>query len=142
VNAKVLLVDDDVSVRESLGRVLESEGYGVVAVAGSTAALERLCSEAVDLVLLDINMPIINGWDAFEQMRAINPFLPVIVITARPHQQDTAAAVGVTALMEKPLMLTELLGLMEHVLTETVESRRQRLVEHRLLSVAGPGGDD
>ena len=64
---------------------------------------------AIDLVLLDLNMPIKNGWDAFEQLTSENPMLAVIVITARPNQLFTALGSGVSGLLEKPLDFPTLL---------------------------------
>lgn len=64
---------------------------------------------AIDLVLLDLNMPIKNGWDAFEQLTSENPMLAVIVITARPNQLFTAQGFGVSGLLEKPLDFPTLL---------------------------------
>jgi CheY-like chemotaxis protein len=134
VNEKVLLVDDESSIRESLGRVLRSEGYEVTAASNGQEALKILSETVVQLVLLDINMPVVNGWDAFEQMMEINPFLPVIVITARPDQREPAGRAGVAAMLEKPLAVPGLLETMRQVLAETVEARRQRLAGRQMVN--------
>lgn len=128
MSANVLLVDDDHSVRQSLGRVFESEGYSVLAATNGQEALAILAQTPVDLVLLDLNMPVVNGWDAFDQIRDINPFLPVIVITAKPNQHQAAAEAGATAVFEKPLALPTLLDWMKRIVTEPLELRRRRLV--------------
>jgi CheY-like chemotaxis protein len=138
VNAKVLLVDDDVAVRQSLGHVLQSEGYQVLPAASGQEAIEVLGRSEVALVLLDINMPGLNGWDAFDQMMRINPFLPVIVITARPNQQQAAAEAGATALMEKPLALQVLLELMNRLIAEPAEIRRRRIANHETVFMPSP----
>ena len=133
MSAKVLLVDDDHAVRQSLGRALRSEGYTVIEAVNGQHALAILAETPVDLVLLDLNMPVVNGWDALDQIKEINPFLPVIVITARPNQQHAAVRAGVTAVLEKPLVLPVLLDLMNRTVSETVESRRRRLANRELL---------
>ena len=74
---RVLVVDDDSSVREMLTRVLVGEGYLVCAAADGTAALEIVAAKKIDLVLLDLNMPGKSGWDIFERLTAENPLLPV-----------------------------------------------------------------
>jgi DNA-binding NtrC family response regulator len=130
---KVLLVDDELSIRESLARALQSEGYDVVAVSTGQEALSYLCETDVSLVLLDISLPGINGWDTFEQMMALSPFLPVIIITARPNQQPVAARAGAAAILEKPLALPSLLELMRQAVSETLEARRRRLARHETL---------
>ena len=107
---RVLLVDDDFAVLAGLAGVLVSEGYHVIHAVDGDEAIEKVRKDSsFDLVLLDLNMPKKSGWDAFEQMHAIDPFLPVIVITARPGQYATAVAAGVGALIEKPLDLPFLL---------------------------------
>ena len=67
-----------------------------------------------------------SGWEAFEQIHAIDPFLPVIVITARPGQYATAVAAGVGALIEKPLDLPFLLQTMEELIRESAQERLAR----------------
>ena len=59
--------------------------------------------EKIDLLLLDLNLPLKSDWDVFERVTVLNPFLPIIIITGRDKQRDLAAAAGVSALMEKPL---------------------------------------
>ena len=104
---RILVVDDDSSVREMLTRVLAGEGYLVWAAADGTAALEIAAAEKVDLVLLDLNLPGRSGWDTFERLTAEKPLLAVIIITARSNQLFTALGAGVGALLEKPLDFPE-----------------------------------
>ena len=140
MSTEVLLVDDDHSVRQSLGRALRSEGYTVIEAVNGQEALAKLAETKVDLVLLDLNMPVVNGWDALDQIKEINPFLPVIVLTARPNQHDTAARAGVAAVLEKPLALPVLLDLMGRTVAETVEARRKRLANRETLHFAPAAG--
>ena len=66
---RILLVDDDPAVRSALAQVLAEEGYTVLCGANGDEAL-RAAENAIDLVLLDLNMPIRNGWDTFERLTA------------------------------------------------------------------------
>src|SRR5689334_899321 len=124
---RILLVDDDFAVLAGLAGVLVSEGYHVIHAMDGDEAIEKVLNDnSFDLVLLDLNMPKKSGWDAFVEMHAIDPFLPVIVITARPGQYATAVAAGVGALIEKPLDLPFLLQKMEDLIRESAQERLAR----------------
>ena len=125
---RVLLVDDDSTVRDSLNDVLRAEGYVVVPAENGQQAVHLANQTAVDLVLLDLNMPVKNGWDTFEQLTREHPILPIIIITARPNQVFTAVSAGAGALLEKPMDIPTLLRAMERLLAETAEQRLARLV--------------
>jgi CheY-like chemotaxis protein len=124
---KILLADDDPGVRETLGRVLESEHYEVIFAENGNDAAGKSVSGQPDMVLLDLNMPDRDGWSAFRFMHAVHPLLPVIVITARPNQYPQAEQLGVDALMEKPLNLGLLLKAIDALLSETEPERTRRL---------------
>jgi two-component system response regulator CpxR len=123
-------VDDDPSVRSALAQVLAEEGYTVICGANGDEALKTV-DATIDLVLLDLNMPVRNGWDTFEQLTTRNPMLPVIIITARPNQLFTALSAGVGALMEKPLDFPELLEAIRSLLSEPDDVRIARIAGKR-----------
>jgi DNA-binding response OmpR family regulator len=123
----ILLVDDDPSVREMIGRVLTGEGYFVFAAANGAEALGIASANHIDLALLDLNMPGKGGWDTFEQLTARDPLLAVIIITARPNQLFTALGAGAGALLEKPLDFPRLLSTVQQLLTESAELRLARI---------------
>jgi DNA-binding response OmpR family regulator len=122
-----LLVDDDPTVRDSLNDVLVSEGYLAMPAENGQQALDLASKSSVDLVLLDLNMPVKNGWDTFEQFTREHPLVPIIVVTARPNQLFTAINAGVGALLEKPMDIPTLLLTMEKLLNETAGQRLARL---------------
>lgn len=124
---RILVVDDDDSVREMLPRVLAGEGYQVWAAADGTAAIEMAAAIKFDLVLLDLNLPGKSGWDTFEALTARDPLLATIIITARSNQLTTAKAAGAGALLEKPLDFTKLLETVNELLAENAEARLKRL---------------
>ena len=128
---RILLVDDDQNVRESLSNVLVTEGYIVTAAEHGERALELVAQEEFDLVLLDLNMPVKNGWDTFGQLIRDNPLLPIIIVTARPNQLFTAVSAGVGALLEKPPDIPMLLHAIQRLLGEPPEDRLARLVGHK-----------
>jgi CheY-like chemotaxis protein len=126
----ILLADDDPSVRTMIGRVLEMEGYDVLPASSGKEAVSQYLRGPPDVVLLDLNMPEKDGWEAWHLMSSLHPCVPVIVITARPNQYEHAKQLRIDALMEKPLDLGLLL-----------ETIRQLLAEpdaERLLRVTGP----
>jgi DNA-binding response OmpR family regulator len=125
---RILLVDDDPTVRDSLNDVLVAEGYAVILAENGQRALDLASQSAVDLVLLDLNMPVKNGWDTFERLTAEHPLIPIIIVTARPNQLFTALSAGAGALLEKPMDIPTLLQTMETLLAETGEQRLARLV--------------
>jgi DNA-binding response OmpR family regulator len=129
---RVLLVDDDPGVRASLSAVLVSEGYVVITADNGQRALELAASTAIDLMLLDLNMPVKNGWDTFERFSAAHPLVPVIIVTARPNQLFTAVGAGVGALLEKPLDIPELLRTIRRLLSEPAETQLRRLAGRKV----------
>jgi CheY-like chemotaxis protein len=123
---KILLVDDDPGIRKILLRLLAEEDYLVLTAANGVEALELANTTKFDLVLLDLNMPVKNGWETFEQLSAKYPLLPIILITARPNQLFPALASGVGALMEKPLNFVKLFHTIQNLLEEPPETRLAR----------------
>jgi DNA-binding NtrC family response regulator len=118
---RILLADDDASVRETLGRVLELEHYDVVLASSGREAVAKFQADPPDVVLLDLNMPDQNGWQAFDAMRRMAPRVPVVIITAVSHQAKRATQLGAAAFMEKPLHLPRLLQMLSDLLVEPFE---------------------
>lgn len=124
---RILLVDDDALVRESLSDLLKLDGYDVIPAADGRQAVNLANNCPVDLVLLDLNMPVLNGWDTFEQLTKDHPLVPVIIVTGRPNQLFMAVNAGAGALMEKPMDVPILLGTICKLLAESAEERIARL---------------
>jgi DNA-binding NtrC family response regulator len=120
---RILVVDDDISVRDSLEKILSEAGYEVtVAPDGESAADEF---EQANLLVLDLNLPIQDGWDVLGQVNSDHPLLPVIVITGLADQLDDRAIPGASAFLEKPIEVPLLLETIEHLLNQTPEQRIQ-----------------
>ncbi len=98
----VLIVDDELGARQSLEVILEDD-YHVLSARSGKEALERLQREAVDLVLLDVNMPYMENWQAYKWLNQQQPDIPVIIISARPPTAGVALRAGRDTFMEKPL---------------------------------------
>lgn len=128
---KILIVDDDRSVREALAKVLQDEGYEVVLAADGVEAVERFDRNQIDLLLLDLGLPTKSGWDAFEHITNADPSLPIIVITGQTKQFEVAVGAGVGAFVEKPLDVSQLLKTIREVAAESQEVRLQRVCGRR-----------
>jgi CheY-like chemotaxis protein len=127
----VLIVDDDAAVRQSVSKVLKGAGYAVAAASDGEDAVVQFVPGQIDLVLLDLNLPLRSGWDVFERVTTRYPFVPVIIITGMCNQYGTALAAGASALMEKPIDAPALLKTMEALLAEPMEARLRRMCGHQ-----------
>ncbi len=123
---KILVVDDEKSIREALSKVLRAENYEVLLAETGKEAMERYGTEPIDLLLLDLNLPGGNGWATLDWLAKVNPLLPVIIITGRANQRALAEKSGADALMEKPLDVPLLLQTIRELLDEPMEIRAQR----------------
>ncbi len=117
------MVDDEKSIRESLSKVLRTEGYEVVLAEDGQEAIEKLIQEPIDILVLDIGLPVKDGWATLRWLAQVNPLFPVIVITGRWKQAELAEAAGVDVLMEKPLNVPMLLQNIRDLLQEPPEVR-------------------
>jgi len=141
--AKILLTDDDPAIRHILHRLLSDEGYSVVTAANGVEALDMARVTKFDLALLDLNMPLKDGWETFEQLTNRQPALPIILITARPNQLFPALASGVVALLEKPLDLTKLFSTIHNLMEEPLETRLARSMgQAAVFSYVPPKSED
>jgi CheY-like chemotaxis protein len=98
----ILVVDDDRDILEAISEVLRREGYAVVSAGDGIEATTVLASTQVDLILLDLLMPAMSGWELLEQ-RANDPSwtsIPVIVVSAAPR--EVAPGSNVRAVIPKP----------------------------------------
>ena len=104
-NAKVLVVDDDFVVGQSFDRVLTDKGYEVNTALNGEEALKKVGSDGYDLVFTDIKMPGMDGLEVARRVKAMNPWLPVVVVTGYGTEANEAQAkeIGVSGFLHKPL---------------------------------------
>lgn len=107
---KILIVDDDASIRNMLAIVLKKAGYEVVSAENGYIALDKLKKESIDLVISDIKMPGIQGIELLKRIKSINPEIPVIMITAYASANDAVEAMklGAEDYITKPFNIDEL----------------------------------
>lgn len=94
---KILVVDDIEEIRVFLARFLKQEGYKVVSASNGQAAVETVKYQSPDAVIMDIQMPVMDGKEAMQKMRSIDPLLPVILITAYGAVDSAVKAVKLGA---------------------------------------------
>ena len=119
---KILVVDDERAVRDSLRRALELEGYDVELAADGEEALERLSSNGEpDAVILDILMPKMDGLEVCRRLRREGHRLPVLMLTARDEVENRVSGLdaGADDYVTKPFALEELLARMRALLRRT-----------------------
>lgn len=113
----VLVVDDDVAIREMLAMTLEDEGYVVSSASNGLEALNQLRAqpESACLILLDLNMPIMTGWE-FRTLQQQDPTLagiPVVVVSADRAVQHNTSVLDVVAYLTKPIDFNHLITLVD-----------------------------
>jgi CheY-like chemotaxis protein len=124
----ILIVDDEVNIRESLATVLQEENYAVRLAENGRVAVREFLDGSPDLILLDLNMPDTDGWKAFDIIARLAPDVPVIVITARPGQARRAAEAGIDMLLEKPLDIPVLLETIRTLLASPEKANIARVL--------------
>jgi DNA-binding response OmpR family regulator len=108
----VLLAEDDAAIAEPLSRALQREGYGVAVAVDGVTALQRLREGHVDLLVLDLGLPGMDGLEVCRRVRAEQPDLPVLMLTARTDEVDFVVGLdaGADDYVGKPFRLAELLA--------------------------------
>ena len=106
----ILLVDDDPAVLEGLRRVLQSEGWKIIPAPGGEEALEYLQTHQPDLMITDLSMATVSGWDLLFHEDLQRPDLPVFVITALPLTATGGAERFADEFFQKPIDFDALLG--------------------------------
>jgi len=141
----VLVVDDEETIRESLRGVLEDEGHQVAEAATGEEALEFFSKHAVDLVLLDIWLPGMDGVAVLQAMKEKNPLVPIIMISGHGTIETAVKTIklGAYDFVEKPLNLEELIiktdrALREYLLRLENLRLREKLEEERTLIGESP----
>lgn len=136
---KVLVVDDEPGIVAIVQANLESEGYTVISAADGEEALRRVQGEHPDLVILDVMMPVMDGWQVLERLERDNATagLPIIMLTAKVEDEDILLGLeqGAVEYITKPFYpedLTASVTLLLSVFDRGLrEKRRQELIARR-----------
>ncbi|BBZ12376.1 response regulator MprA [Mycobacterium branderi] len=121
VAVRILVVDDDRAVRESLRRSLSFNGYSVALAEDGVKALEVITNDRPDALVLDVMMPRLDGLEVCRQLRSTGDDLPILVLTARDAISERVAGLdaGADDYLPKPFALEELLARLRALLRRT-----------------------
>ena len=119
--AKIIMtVDDSASIRQMIGFTLQDAGYQVIKAFDGKDALVQLRSRKVDMIITDLNMPIMDGIALIKQIRQIDgyKFIPIIMLTteSQPQKKQDGKDAGATGWIVKPFKPEQLLGVINKVL--------------------------
>ena len=128
--ARVLIAEDDKGVRESLARVLSFEGYDVISTSDGAEALEAIAASTPDVLVLDVNMPYVDGLTVCRRVRAQRLPVTILVLTARHEVSDRVAGLdaGADDYLVKPFALDELLAGLRALLRRTSAAENDQVV--------------
>jgi CheY-like chemotaxis protein len=122
--ATILVVEDNEASRDALSRRLERHGYRVVLAVDGSQAVSMARTAPPDLILMDLGLPVLDGWDATRQLKgdAATRHIPIIVLSAHAmtSDRDLAIAAGGDDFDTKPIRFMALLGKIETLLARNV----------------------
>jgi two-component system response regulator MprA len=108
MNGTVLVVDDDLDIRSTIGQILREEGFTVRTARDGLEALLSIADVEPDLVLLDLMMPVLDGWQVLETLRSARSQIPVVILSAFPAE-------GCAGYIKKPVSYERLFQLLKLV---------------------------
>lgn len=105
---RVLVVDDEAGIRDALARWLSLRGFDVTKAEDGQDAVEKCAAERFDVITMDLEMPRLCGVDAITVIRRNSPEIPILVLTAFPHEAEEVLEAGAAKVLNKPLRLLDL----------------------------------
>ena len=109
----VLVVDDEADIRATVAAMLQIEGYDVAEAANGADALEVVERQPPDLILLDMRMPVLDGWGFASELRSRGHRIPIVVMTAARDAARWAGDIAASAFVAKPFGLDDLIDAVE-----------------------------
>jgi CheY-like chemotaxis protein len=111
----ILVIDDDPAILTTVAEILHDEGYSVRKAGNGLEGLATLEQRLPALILLDMRMPVLDGWGFVQAMRERGLEVPLVVMTAAQDSRRWAHEVGATGVLAKPFDLMELLAVVEQL---------------------------
>ena len=117
----ILVVDDDPAIRDVVADILEMANYRVQTAGNGAEALDHIHSEQPSVVLLDLMMPVMDGWEFLRKCRSEPPCapVPVVIMSAARNASGLAAELGAQAFLGKPFEMDAVLAIVESLATTT-----------------------
>jgi len=122
--AKILIVDDEISLSQMVKMWLEDYGHEVITAYDGKEGIEKVQSEKPDLVVLDIRMPVMNGYEFMRTLGTtlndlVKPLVPIIVLSVKEKTEEMFKLAGARGYLSKPCDPSVLLAKIEELLSET-----------------------
>lgn len=111
----ILVVEDDAAIRDTVVALLEDAGYPVLTAANGREGLDRIEATQPSLVLLDMRMPVLDGWAFARELERRRESVPIVVMSAARDARAWAQEVNAVAYLAKPFNIDELLQLVERL---------------------------
>jgi CheY-like chemotaxis protein len=108
-----LVVDDDPTIRETVAEILDDEGYSIKTARNGAEALQAIERTPPTLMLLDMRMPVLDGWGVARELKERGIELSIVVMTAAPDARQRAAEIGADGFLAKPFDVPDLLSTVE-----------------------------
>jgi two-component system nitrogen regulation response regulator NtrX len=136
---KILVIDDEAAIRDSLRMILEYEEYRFVGASSGQEGLEVVARERPDVVLLDIKMPGMDGMEVLRKLHAADQALPVVMISGHGTTATAVEAIrsGAIDFLDKPLGSERVIVTLRNVLRQSALSSENRDLRPRFMSVWG-----
>ena len=136
---KILVVDDEQSLREVLSIMLKRAGYAVTSVADGEDAIEQIQKEIFDLVITDLRMPKVDGMEVLKAVKSTSPETVVLLITAFATADSAVEAMkqGAYDFLTKPTKLAMIAGVLSRVAEKKTLTHKAIALENRLKAVEG-----
>ena len=119
MSKKALVVDDSSTIRQVVSLALRESGFDIIEGANGKEALDRLGAETVSIVVTDLNMPVMDGYEFIKQLRRqpSNRFTPVLVLTTESHHTEMQRArdAGASGWVSKPIKTNRLMEIIQRV---------------------------
>ncbi len=112
-DVRILIVDDEPDIRATVSAMLEIEGYGVDEAINGADALRAIEDRQPDLILLDMRMPVLDGWGFARELRQRGHDTPIVVMTAARDAARWASEISASAFIAKPFGFDDLIGAVE-----------------------------
>ncbi len=118
----IMVVDDSSSVRQMMAFTLKNAGYDVVEAEDGQDALNKLDNSSANVIVTDLNMPNVNGFDLIRSVRAKSgyKFVPIVVLTTESHdsKKQESKEAGATGWITKPFKPDQLIGVIEKIMPQ------------------------
>lgn len=134
--SKILIVDDDSNIREILRLYLSSDGFELIFASNGSEALDKFRNEEPELIILDIMLPLINGWEVCRMIRTYNK-TPILMLTAKDSTEDkiTGLEIGADDYVVKPFDPKEVVARVKALLRRSSGSERAEDMENEVIKI-------